>query len=224
MARRTWTDEKIARLVAMRDTLNMKWDAIGAAFGVTAPKVCTKYHSHKSQLRVDAKRRELGLAVRPPPPAPAIEELPDTLHGSARRCKGWTEHEVQQLIDMRENRRMKWREIARALGRSGERGGMSVCSGAYAYWTAKFKREAAMRAKGIEPPKQMRHSAASHDTPIAAPPVVAKGLAEPVKRPRYFHQVDMDLIARIERQGLTAGFLGDPPKGRSALDRKEGRA
>jgi hypothetical protein len=29
-----------------------------------------------------------------------------------------------------------------------------------------------------------------------------------------------DILARIERQGLTAGFLGDPPPGRSALDRK----
>lgn len=42
-----------------------------------------------------------------------------------------------------------------------------------------------------------------------------------VKRPRYFHDADADLRGRIARQGLTAGFLGDPPPGRSALDQRE---
>jgi len=44
---------------------------------------------------------------------------------------------------------------------------------------------------------------------------------EPVKRPRYFHDADLHIVSRIERQGLTAGFLGDPPPGRSALDQRE---
>lgn len=37
--------------------------------------------------------------------------------------------------------------------------------------------------------------------------------------------VDSEMRARIEAQGLTAGWFGDPPKGRSALDdRLAGRA
>ncbi len=51
-------------------------------------------------------------------------------------------------------------------------------------------------------------------------PLVA--VPRPEKRPRYFSDADNDIRARIARQGLTAGFLGDPPPGRSALDQREG--
>jgi len=36
--------------------------------------------------------------------------------------------------------------------------------------------------------------------------------------------IDAELRARIEVQGITAGLLGDPLPGRSALDRREKRA
>ncbi len=56
---------------------------------------------------------------------------------------------------------------------------------------------------------------------IAAAPAVAAELANPVQRPRYFHDADQFVLGRIARQGLTAGFCGDPPPGRSALDQRE---
>lgn len=79
-----------------------------------------------------------------------------------------------------------------------------------------------------DPEKRLAHTARRRmqEAPAIAPTraEAARLAAEPGKRPRYFHEADLDIISRIERQGLTAGFLGDPPAGRSALDRKEGRA
>ena len=45
---------------------------------------------------------------------------------------------------------------------------------------------------------------------------------DPNDRTRYFHDGDQFVRARIEKQGITAGVFGDPPKGRSALDQREG--
>lgn len=56
---------------------------------------------------------------------------------------------------------------------------------------------------------------------LAAAPAVAAELARPVHRPRYVHDADLDLRARIAAQGLTAGWFGDPRPGRSALDQRE---
>lgn len=58
---------------------------------------------------------------------------------------------------------------------------------------------------------------------LAAAPAVAAELAKPVHRPRYVHDADLDLRARIAAQGLTAGWFGDPRPGRSALDQREAR-
>lgn len=37
---------------------------------------------------------------------------------------------------------------------------------------------------------------------------------------RYLGSLADDILHRIQSQGLTAGLFGDPPKGRSALDKK----
>lgn len=140
--------------------------------------------------------------------------------------RNWTQKQIEQVFDMRDNQRMKWIDIARAFKMCGpgRDGPAAVCS-AYTYGKNKYAREDAMRAKGIEPPKRLPRGAnasSCHGNPIAAPPSVAKSLAAPIKRPRYFHDADAFVNARIERQGLTAGFLGDPPAGRSALDQRQG--
>lgn len=123
------------------------------------------------------------------------------------------------MFHMRDVQRMKWIDIARAFNRCGPgRDGPASCCASYQYWKAKYAREAEMRAAGIEPP--LRRIPANYDPPIEASPSVARSMAAPVKRPRYFSDLDMNIMGRIERQGITAGFLGDPLPGRSALDRR----
>lgn len=133
--------------------------------------------------------------------------------------RGWLASEIARMIEMRDMQHMKWIDIARAFGRCGPfRDGPASCCATYTYWKAKFAREAKMRAAGINPPP--RRIPANYDPPIEAPASVARSLAAPVKRPRYFHSDDMDIMGRIERQGLSAGMFGDPIPGRSALDRR----
>lgn len=48
----------------------------------------------------------------------------------------------------------------------------------------------------------------------------AAGQPVAAARPRYFAGDNVLLLARVAAQGVTAGLLGDPPAGRSALDKK----
>lgn len=124
-----WTDERMERVVELREKHGMTWDAIGARFGVAGSLACTRYHSYKSRLRIAEKRKEMGLVGPPSQPSKRKPKVPQPL-------------------------------------------------------------------------------------PLVAVP-------HPEKRPRYFSDVESDIRARIARQGLTAGFCGDPPPGRSALDQRE---
>lgn len=118
----------------------------------------------------------------------------------------WTERELLQLFDMRERQRMIWADIAAALGRvSG-----NACHQAYAGHRKNFPDEIVLAE---------RPTFASHLRPL--PVNLEKLLAEPVKRPRYFSDMDGDVMKRIRAQGLTAGYFGDPPPGRSALDQRQ---
>lgn len=83
------------------------------------------------------------------------------------------------------------------------------------------KREKPLRRRWSAPAAPKASRRARSEPPKAAPAVKAKSEPGRVHRPRYIHEADMDIIARIDRQGLTAGFLGDPPPGRSALDQKQ---
>lgn len=75
MSKRTWTDEKLKRLVLLRDGKRMKWKAIGAAFGVDGALCCTKYHLYKANLRIAERRKQLSAA--PPPPIVFTPADPD---------------------------------------------------------------------------------------------------------------------------------------------------
>lgn len=69
MTRRTiWTDERMRRVVELREKHEMTWDAIGARFGVAGSLACTRYHSYKSSLRIAEKRKEMGLGDPAPQP------------------------------------------------------------------------------------------------------------------------------------------------------------
>lgn len=142
----------------------------------------------------------------------------------------FTMHDIHRLIDMRDRQGMKWIDIAAAVGRTGTnpKAGCATCYSAYKYWKEKLAQPAKTRAAGTEPTKwetrRAEHPAeVSPDAvTIAAAPIVADLPTEAIKRrPSYFSDADNDIRARIARQGLTAGFLGDPPPGRSALDQRE---
>ncbi len=115
----------------------------------------------------------------------------------------WSRADIYRLFELRDVQKLKWREIGEAFGAPA-----SVCCTRYQY----YKNGGASSG----PPAVVPVGAAKSDAPIK--PARA---AEIVHRPRYFHEADADIAARISRQGLTAGFLGDPPPGRSALDQKQ---
>jgi len=138
----------------------------------------------------------------------------------------WTTADIDRMIDMRDVQRMKWIDIGKAFGRS-----ESNCAARYCYYHAQRRVQAVRRgetpperpapftspridARAKAPPRKRKAVAALAPKPVRAP--------EFIHRPRYFHEADADIAARIRRQGLTAGFLGDPPAGRSALDQKQG--
>lgn len=115
----------------------------------------------------------------------------------------WTNRELLQLIDMRERQRMIWVDIADVLGRASG----NACQQAYAKHRNNFP-DAIPEGKIFLGPR-------------ALPINLEKMLAEPVVRPRYFSDMDGDVMKRIRAQGLTAGYFGDPPPGRSALDQRQ---
>lgn len=136
------------------------------------------------------------------------------------RGRSWTEIEVDRLIALRDDERLIWSVIARKLGRSvGADGGVGQCCAAYNYHKAKRATEAAMRAAGVMLPAPRTPC---DNSPIAPTPAEVARLDAPAKRPRYFSG-DGGVMARIAAQGLTAGYFGDPPPGRSALDQRQGK-
>lgn len=129
----------------------------------------------------------------------------------------WTQQMIDHLIHMREVEKMTWDAIGAAFGVTG-----ANCCTRYHHRQAKIRiaeaREAA-RARAAHLAANGIVAAPPLPSPPPAPVIAGPPLA--VHRPRYFHAADNDIRSRIARQGLTAGFLGDPPPGRSALDQRE---
>jgi hypothetical protein len=129
-----------------------------------------------------------------------------------RHKQPFTEHDLERLFHARDVLRRKWDDIARDL--PGNRSA-ATCCWAYKYYRSKWLLEVA-RESSTAPTKAARR--VMPKIAAAAPPARSR---EPDKRPRYFHEADADIRARIDRQGITSGFFGDPPPGRSALDQKQ---
>lgn len=142
------------------------------------------------------------------------------------RRPNWTRVQVNHLISLRDVERMAWQDIAEAVGDT-----VQACCHRYGYHKARRRAEAVRKGEVLpdEPPPFRATPHASEPVPALPKPEPVKKkiavkkdprIAQPVQRPRYYHEADSDILSRIDRQGLTAGFLGDPPKGRSALDQK----
>lgn len=144
----------------------------------------------------------------------------------------WSPAKIDRLFEMRDVEDMTWAQIAEEFHYTG-----ANCCTRYKYYKTKRHIEA-IRRGDVAPDSQPVVSRRSRWTQPRKPvPAVVVKPVKPVKpqklkqapasepvihRPRYFHEADADIVARIERQGLTAGFLGDPPPGRSALDQRTG--
>lgn len=150
----------------------------------------------------------------------------------------WSAADIDRLFELRDVQQLTWREIGEAFDDN-----FASCCTRYFYYKDKYRLEAMRDGEEVTPrreskprrrwstpvaPKQKpRRTAPSPPlapAPKPEPVFVARNVAAPIKRPRYIHEADMDIIARIDRQGLTSGFLGDPPAGRSALDQRGSKA
>ena len=129
-----------------------------------------------------------------------------------------TPAEIDRLFELRDVQKLKWREIVDITG--GTEAGLCA---RYIYYSQKRRLEA-MRAGKPVPAETRKFRGVERGEPVSscARPVHAPAVAPQVekRRPRYSHDADADIAARIRRQGVTAGILGDPPAGRSALDQR----
>lgn len=125
-----------------------------------------------------------------------------------RRSTDWTDKQRAELMAWRRRRpRPSWEVVAAALQRP-----TYVCQREY-YRLIEVQRAAAQKLALVD---RRRDPMVLNRPTGAAPP------AEPDVRPMSTHRLkaDAELLARIGAQGLTAGLLGDPPPGRSALDKR----
>ncbi len=132
----------------------------------------------------------------------------------------WSRAAVDRLIAMRDVLEMKWPAIGDEFDDTA-----ANCCVRYHYYKKRRKIDDLRRgdtARRRAAPAPVAMSVAAIRAAIPDPPPKPERPAEIVHRPRYFHEADADIAARIRRQGVTAGFLGDPPPGRSALDQRRG--
>lgn len=113
-----------------------------------------------------------------------------------RKSKRWTDSERARLIQ----RGASWAKIGEELGRTGD-----ACQVEF----ARIKREGAAERLIARMQAPAMHQAEDCRPTISRVPTSLAAL-----------QVNAELLARVELQGVTAGLLGDPLPGRSALDRR----
>lgn len=134
-------------------------------------------------------------------------------------ARRFTQRDLDRMFAIRDIEGLTWREIAEQLGRTA-----ATCCWTYHHYHAKLRlalaREHGAAPVAKPPAKRSGRPARRITRPFKAR---ASRADAPLNRPRYFHDADMDLRGRIDRQGITAGLCGDPPPGRSALDQR-GRA
>lgn len=136
----------------------------------------------------------------------------------------WTAEEDEKLLRLRDGLGLGWKAIAEQMpGRS-----TASCEQRY-YNKLKDARDRTPRPKGPAPKRGAKgywRRPVIVNVPLAPKPapVPAPAPAPAVERrrmPSLDHLRERaELQLRIDRQGLTAGFFGDPPPGRSALDKR----
>lgn len=130
------------------------------------------------------------------------------------RPDAWSPLEKSLLLLLRDKRRMKWADVSKLIP------GRSPAACTVAYFAIKHKvRLEKERAEARN--KEPRPSRAVSPAPVAARPQQAPpSKPSPRATSTFILREDAELRARIETLGITAGLLGDPAPGRSALDAK----
>jgi hypothetical protein len=146
-----------------------------------------------------------------------------------KACVRWTPYDDATLLRLRDGDGLGFEEIAAELpGRT-----PAACAIRY-YGKLKGAAGRTRRAKGPKPSApavSWRKRGASVAGVVAvpqpaavvvvAPAAKASPAVERFRMPCLDHlRENAELQLRIDRQGLTAGFFGDPPPGRSALDER----
>lgn len=123
----------------------------------------------------------------------------------------WTAPQLKLLKEMHVAGR-KWPAIASAVGHP-----LSSCQ------------QMLSRIRGQKRNEEFERARVAPKTPVAIVPPVKPAIVPAIARPAKPSArststarlvMDAELRSRIELQGITAGLLGDPMPGRSALDRK----
>ncbi len=139
----------------------------------------------------------------------------------ARNTNRWTPDQIEKLCEIIDEhaaagRRIRWKEEAPRLGHP-----ISACqqmANKLRHDRRELKRRAELRAMREKVDRIVIVPDALPRTPKVQNPEFTRATST------YRYTVDAELRARIESQGVTAGLLGDPPAGRSALDQKRGAA
>jgi len=132
----------------------------------------------------------------------------------------WSKGDDEKLLRLRDIDRLGWQAISEAFqGRT-----PAACEMRY-YGKLKGARDQQRRQPGPRPVKAAGYKRRSRTKFLPAPAAPLQPPKPPVVERRRMPSLDhlreaAELRLRIDRQGLTAGFFGDPPPGRSALDER----
>jgi hypothetical protein len=186
-----WTQDQCDLLFSMRKEGKSRAE-IAAAIGVSIGSADVKYNKLKTARAARARLAAAGVVV----------SEGDVRPSGRRDAKGapsprWSvEHNLYLIAET--ERGVPFETIGQAINRT--------------RWACKVQYSALKsgRARGV----------AAKTPPASAP------AGQPTQPPtaRLMHTsalvTDAELRSRIQSQGITAGLLGDPPAGRSALDQK----
>lgn len=184
-----WTQLQCDLLFSMRKDGKSRAE-IAAAIGVSIGSADVKYNKLKSARAARAKLAAVGVVVSEGDVRPSGRR-----HARGKPSPRWSvEHNLYLIAET--ERSVPFETIGQAINRT--------------RWACKVQYHALKsgRARGV----------AAKTPPAAAP------AGRPTQPPtaRLMHTsalvTDAELRSRIQSQGITAGLLGDPPPGRSALD------
>lgn len=131
------------------------------------------------------------------------------------RRDAWSPLEKSLLLLLRNKRRMKWADVSKLIP------GRSPAACTVAYFAIKHRVRLEKERAEARASKEPRALAIAPPAPVVAQPQQAPpSKPSPRAMSTFILREDAELRARIETLGITAGLLGDPAPGRSALDLK----
>ena len=200
-----WTEQDCAELRAMKLAGERSNAEIAAHFGVSIHAIQVKWtylRSPEEKAAAKAARRQGTKAVR-------HNWGPNTQWTVPRRAK------LARLYDAaKRTKRFSWPEIAAAMNSS-----VASCQQTM-YYIRKERGQATTYHLAVDSPPPPVSPRRPLPPPPPQPATAAPILSRHVGAARLAMMAEIG--ARIALQGATAGLMGDPPPGRSALDQRRG--